>query len=311
MYSCLAVLLTLFFFPAPKSIFSALPLFILCLVLPWAGPYSAVAVPISLFMLLLFWQDLNKTKRLLLLTSGLSAFLYYLTVQGGTSKVMRLKRVSVIQTYLDSILDRIFYFDLFGYVSPWFWIPILLIIGGSFLLFRKDAVFIKNSLLMLATIFGSFTLFYLSSKYPVYIRPKPCHNLLSTFFWCAYLLYLVDHLFQRYGEKKISVTVFFVLLFTIVFFDNKKHTDKYMVSPLAGTEAYILAIHAMEQQHLKKNNQYVILRHQTLQHPFMYPWVQVGSRRPDAQQLFSGDLPAQLRSEFVSAIEERRPETLE
>ena len=311
MYSCLAVLLILFFFPAPKSIFNALPLFVLCLFLPWAGPYSAVAVPISLFMLLLFWQDLNRTKRFLLLTSGLSAFLYYLTVQGGTSTIMRLKRVSVIQTYLDSILDRIFYFDLFGYVPPWFWIPILLIIGGSFLLFRKDTVFIKNSLLMLATIFGSFTLFYLSSKYPVYIRPKPCHMFLSAFFWCVYLLYLVDHLFQRYGEQKIPVTIFLVLLCTVIFFDNKKHKDKNTVSPLTGTDTYIAAIHAMEQQHLKKKNQYVILRHQTSQHHVMHPWVQIGSRQADAQQLFPDDLPAKLQSEFVSSSEERRPETLE
>lgn len=105
---------------------------------------------------------------------------------------------------------------------------------------------------MLATVFGSFTLFYLSSKYPVYIRPKPCHMFLSAFFWCVYLLYLVDHLFQRYGEQKIPVTVFLVLLCTVIFFDNKKHQDKYTVSPLAGTDAYIAAIHAMEQQHLEK-----------------------------------------------------------
>jgi hypothetical protein len=188
--------------------------------------------------------------------------------------------------------------------------PILLIIGGSFLLFRKDTVFIKNSLLMLATIFGSFTLFYLSSKYPVYIRPKPCHTFLSAFFWCVYLLYLVDHLFQRYGEQKIPVTIFLVLLCTVIFFDNKKHTDKYTVNPLAGTEAYISAIHTMEQQHLEKKNQYVILRHSTQQHHVMHPWVQVGSRRPDAQQIFPGDLPTHLQSEFVSATEERRPETL-
>jgi hypothetical protein len=269
-----------------------------------------VAVPVSLFMLILFWRDLNTTKRLLLLLSGLSAFLYYLTVQGGTSKIMRLKKVSVLQTYLDSILDRILFFDLFGYVPPWFWIPVLLIIGGSFFLFRKDAVFIKNSLLLLATVFGSFTLFYLSSKYPLYIHPKPCHMFLSSFFWCVYLLYLVDHLFQRYGEQKIPVTLFIVLLCTVIFFDNKKHRDKYTVISLTGTDAYIAAIHAMEQQHLEKNNQYVILRHYNQQHPAVHPWVQVGSRQADAKQLFPGDLPARLQSEFVSATEERRPETL-
>jgi hypothetical protein len=298
MYTCPAVLLALFFYPAPKSIFTTLLIGIAFAVFPWAGPYSAVIIPVSLLMLLLFWQSLGR-KRWLLLLSCCSAFAYYLTVQGGTSKIMRLKIMWVIRAYFDALLDRVIFFDFFPRVSPWFWLLFLFLVGGSFFHFRRDAVFIKNSVLMLAIIFGSFTLFYLSSKLPVYLHPKPCHIFISLFFWCIYLLYVVDCFFQRYGENKIAVSVFSAAVCLIILFNNRKFPETYRVAPLPTTGEYVATIHTLEQQDFDEENKYVIVRQANYQHYFCHPHVQVGSRKPDAQQILRSDLPIFLQSKFV------------
>ncbi|MCI5211715.1 MAG: hypothetical protein D3910_23700, partial [Candidatus Electrothrix sp. ATG2] len=298
MYTCLAVLLVLLFYPAPKSIFTTFMLAIPFAIFPWAGPYSAVIIPVTLLMLLLFRQSLGKRQWLLLL-SCCSAFAYYLTVQGGTSKIMRLKKMWVIRAYFDSLLDRVIFFDLFFQVSPWFWLLFLCIVGGSFFHFRKDVVFIKNSILMLAIIFSSFTLFYLSSKLPAYLYPKPCHIFISLFFWCIYLLYVVDYFFQRYGENKMVVSVFSVTVCLIILFNNRKFPETYRVPLLPTTGEYVTTIHMLEQQRFETKNQYVIVKQANYQHHFFHPEAQVGSRRVDAQQVLRSDLPDFLQNEFA------------
>jgi hypothetical protein len=312
MYTCLAVLLALFFYPAPKSLFTTLLFLMACLCLPWAGPYSVVVLPASLLFLVLFRQELGRKKQWLLILSAGSTLMYYLSVQGGTTNIMRLTKMGVVKIYFSSLLDRIIFFHLFSGVSPWYWLVFLAVVGGSFFLFRKDTVFVKHSLIMLAIIFGSYALFYLSSKYPLYIFPKPCHIFLSLFFWCIYLLYLADHFFQVYGEKKQAAVLFSLLVCLLIIVDNKNFPDKRKIKrPLPNTGAFIAAIHTMEQQRFDEQNQYVILRQYNYPYRFFCPWVQVGSRRPDAHQLLRSDLPPALQNAFVSSNRERRPEVEE
>ncbi|XOF32573.1 MAG: hypothetical protein ACL93V_11120 [Candidatus Electrothrix sp. YB6] len=309
MYTCLAVLLALFFYPAPKSVFSTLLFIIACLCLPWAGPYSVVVLPASLLFLVLFRHELDRKKQWPLVLAAGSSFIYYLSVQGGTSNIMGITNKKIVTAYFASLLDRIIFFDLFKSVSPWYWLVFLAVVGGSFFLFRKDAVFIKHSLVMLAIIFGSYALFYLSSKYPMYNFPKPCHIFLSLFFWCIYLLYFADHLFQVYGEKKQAAVLFCLLVCLLIIVDNKNFPYKRKIRyPLPDTGAFIAAIHTMEQRGFEEKNQYVILRQYSFPYRLFRPWVQVGSRRPDAQQLLRSDLPPALQNAFVSSTKERRPE---
>ncbi|MCI5222795.1 MAG: hypothetical protein D3924_09030 [Candidatus Electrothrix sp. AR4] len=301
MYTCLAVLLALFFHPAPKTIFSTLLFFIAFLFLPWAGPYSVAVIPAALLLLILFWKDIEKKKRWLLLLSCSSAFVYYLNVRRGTSNIMGLQNISIVKTYFSTLLERIIFFDQFSNVSPWFWLLFLGVVGGSFVHFRKDVVFLKNSLVMLAVLFGSFAVFYLSSKYPAYIHPKPCHSFLSSFFWCIYLLYLTDHFFQVYGEKKLTAVVFSILVCAFIFVDNKKFSYRHKVKhPLPDTGAYVAAIHTMEQEELEKNNQYVVMIQYGFPYVLLRPQVQVGSRSQDALQIFRRNLPADLKPNFVA-----------
>ncbi len=310
MYTSLVVLLVLFFYAIPATIPGMLLTLIFFLFLPWAGPYSAVVIPAGLLTLLLFWRDGGRKRWFLLLTCC-SAFAYYLTIQSETTKIMRIKRWEVIQHYFDSLLDRIFFFNLFGHVSPWFWLLLLFIVLSSFILFRKDTVYIKNSIIMFAIIAGSYTLFYLSSKYPVYIAPKPCHRFISLFFWCLFLLYLADGLFHRFGENKVVSAVFALLLCVFIYVDNSRFPDKYSIEPIPDTNVYVQAIHTMEMQGLKEKNQYVIMRQYNHQHPFFHPWVQVGSRRADATQILYQDFPPEEQNKYISWMKEWRPVIIE
>jgi hypothetical protein len=305
MYTCLIVLLALLFYPVPESRTVTLLYLFLFIVLPWAGPYSAVVIPASLLMLLLFWQELGR-KRWLLLVTIISALAYYFSVQGDTTRIMRLTRLEVIQSYFASLLDRVIFFDMFAYVPFWWWLPVLSVLCTGLFLLRRDAAFIKNSIIMFAIIAGSFTLFYLSSKYPVYIQPKPCHRFISLVFWCIYLLYLVDHLFQTYGEGRVGVFLFTLFLAVVILADNRTYPDERASEIIPDTGDYVAAIHRMEQRGLKQANQYVIMRQYNYQNPAFFPWVQVGSRRPDASQILRGDFPFREKA-FISPWEEVRP----
>ena len=305
MYTCLIVLLTMLFYPVPKTRPATLVYLLLFIILPWAGPYSAVVVPAALLMLVLFWRELGR-KRWLLLIVCCSSLAYYFSVQGDTTRIMRLTRPEVILSYFASLLDRVIFFDLFGYVPLWWWLPVLSVLCTGLFLLRRDTAFIKNSIIMFAIIAGSFTLFYLSSKYPVYIQPKPCHRFISLVFWCIYLLYLADHLFQAYGEGRVGVLLFTLFLAVVILADNRTYIEERASEIIPDTGDYVAAIYRMEQRGMKERNQYVIMRQYNYQHPAFFPWVQVGSRRSDADQILRGEFPFRDKF-FISPWDEVRP----
>ena len=297
MYSGIAILLALLFYPIPKRAISRFLLLIIVIILPWAGPYSVVAVP-TVLALLLFYPGKN-FKSLLLLAVLVSTLFYYLTVEGNTTMLANLKKWVVIRHFFDALLVHIIFMGQFKHISHWFWIPVLLTIFLSLYLLRHDTSYIKNSLIFFGIIIASLALFFLSSKFSWYTNTKACHRLLSIYFWCFYLLYTLDSLFVRYGSHRFFIGAFAVMLGIIIIHDNIRYPGKHRVEPVPETSEFLNEVYRFEQMGLKPRNEQVFLRLDNHRTAFV-PQVVVGSRAGDAIRLYRADLPAEYQSPFLA-----------
>lgn len=300
MYSGLAILLALLFFPLPQQAITRFLLLLIVLILPWAGPYSVVAVPTSLALLLLYPG--KNFKSLLLLGVLVSTLLYYLTVEGNTTMLIHLKKWGVIIRYFEVLLEQVVFMGQlrYKYISLWQWIPVLLVISLCFYLLRHDTDYIKNSLIFFGIIMASLAIFFLSIKFPFYKFASACHLFLSLYFWCFFLLYTVDGLFARYGFNKFLIGTFALLIGAIIIHDNIRHPRKQKVEPIPETRLFLGEVHRLEQIGLKEKNQNVVLRLDNYQSPFFVPQAVVGSRADDARRLNNADLPVEYRNSFVA-----------
>lgn len=269
----------------------------LLLILPWAGPYSVLVVPTGAALLLLHKQP--GINRLALIGVLVSTAAYFLTVRSDTVQLAHLKKLGVIRYYLQALLDRVIFIGQFDRVSPWFWPIIILLVGVSFYLFRRDRYFIKHSLVFFGIIISSLALFYLSIKFPLYRFPNECHLVISLYFWCFFMLYAVDRWFTIYGCGTIGGIVFPVLLLLLVGADNIRHPQKYGVTLPEGAQAFVEDVHAIEQLPLKADKTYVVLRLINPKMPFFQTTAIVGSREKDARRLAASDLPTAHRSVYL------------
>ena len=300
MYSGLAILLALLFFPLPKRAITKVLLMVIVVILPWSGPYSVVAVPTTLVLILLYPEKSFKT--FLFLAVLVSTILYFLTVAGDTAMLKHLKKWGVIIRYFEVLLEHVVFLGQFRYkhISNWQWIPVLLVISLCFYLLRHDPDYIKNSLIFFGIIMASLALFFLSSKLQFYQFTNPCHRFLSLYFWCFFLLYTIDGLFIRYGCNQVISIVFAAMLSTIIIHDNIRHPRKHTVEPIPETRDFLNNVYRLEQLRLEADNQQVILRLDNYQSPFFVPQAVVGSRADDARRLNNVDLPADYRNSFVA-----------
>lgn len=300
MYSGLAILLALLFFPLPKRASVKFLLMVIVIILPWAGPYSVVAIPTCL-ALLLFYRE-KKFKTFLLLAVLVSTTLYFLTVEGNTTMLVHLKKWGVIKHYFEVLLEHVVFMGhlRYRYISNWQWIPVLAVILVCFYLLRHDQNYIKNSLIFFGIIMASLAIFFLSIKFPFYKFTSACHRFLSLYFWCFFLLYTADGLFVRYGCNRYARLVFAILLTTNIVHDNLRHPRKHTVEPITETREFLHEVQRFEQLELEAQNQHVVLRLDNHQSPFFVPQAIVGSRADDASRLNSADLPAEYQSQFIA-----------
>lgn len=300
MYSGLAILLALLFFPLPKRAITKVLLMVLVVILPWSGPYSVVAVPTTLALILFYPEKSFKT--FLLLAVLVSTLLYFLTVAGDTAMLIHLKKWGVIIRYFEVLLEQVVFMGQlrYKYISLWQWIPVLLVISLCFYLLRHDRDYIKNSLIFFGMIMASLALFFLSSKFQFYQFTNPCHRFLSLYFWCFFLLYTVDGLFVRYGCNRVISIIFAAMLSTIIIHDNLRHPRKHTVETIPETREFLNDVYQLERLLLDANNQQVILRLDNYYSPFFVPQAVIGSRADDARRLNNADLPVEYRNSFVA-----------
>jgi hypothetical protein len=296
MYTAVAILLCLLFFPTPKTKIGTVLMGMAFILLPWAGPYSVLLVPVAVMMLVFSRKDRKKKWLLSLLL--ISTVAYFSTVTGNTAQLAQLK-LWVIRNFFHVLLQKIVFFGLVDSISSWLWVPVCLSIALVLYVLRRDRDFLCHSLVLFAIIGGSLALFYLSIKFPLYLFASSCHRFLSLYFWIIFLLYSVDRLISRYSVKKTGVLFFVLLTLTLIVVDNINDPRKRKVPVIPETRDYLAAVYQFEQLDLKKRNQFVMLELENYQSPFFTPQARVGSREPDAVQLGREDFSESLRTPFL------------
>ena len=293
-YTGVLMLLALLFYPPPQSVRSFVVQALLLALLPWSGPYSLLALPAALF---LFVCTANRTRRVLLAVTVLSTLAYFATVSGSTVQLVNLLRPWILVQYLQTVFDKIFFFDFTRHLPMWYGFLLLLAIAAVSWLLRRDREYLLQAAVMLGLVFASILLFFLSVKLGQYITTSDCHRVVASFFWMLFLVVTVDRLLGDRPLHSPWPLVCAGLLLTLVVFDNRRHPHKGWVPPVSGLAAYLETIRFYEQQGLGEKKQAVCL--QLPSGRPMQPRVLVGYRGADARLLLPMDAEIVRGRRFV------------
>jgi hypothetical protein len=298
MYNVVVLLLCLLFFPPPKTCAGTLGLALVAGLLIWSGPYSVVAVPAALLVLLLFPWD----RKAILCAWIVVCTLWYTTaLEGGLIRFQNILSPAVQEMILSTLFGRILLFDLVP--APLF-LQVLLplaLITGLFFLLRRETTYLKLSLVLFAIIVLSLAPLFLSQKIMLYQRVYPCHIYIAQFFWVFYLLFSLDLVLRRQQTHRAFKGMLAALAVAVfVFADNLRHPDKGFIQPMDKVPAFVRAVHAAEQLRLEERNQYLVLRTQNIDPRAAPVSVRVGSRRHSATMADATVLPADSGREFIT-----------
>jgi hypothetical protein len=295
-YNVVVILLCLLFFPVTRS---KLALFFLCFVaaiLVWSGPYSVVALPISLALLVFFK---NRSKTILIISIMINVVLYTLSVREGTIRLSNILDEEMRRYAIEVLFEKIFFMDLLGKIS-FTKVGIFFLVLASILYFlRKDVFFIKISITLFMIILCVLAPFFLSIKYILYRTVLPCHIYISQFFWLCFILFTVDHLLNKISPRisaKLAIIGFF---FAFVLIDNASNPSKGKEKIMTNIPLFVQTIHLVEQLELEKKGQYVMLQTENVMPGFLPSIVRVGSKNLEATRLNSKDVPIHSGKEFI------------
>jgi len=298
MYTTVLLLLSLLFFPAPQSMSKLFGLALLMNILIWSGPYSVLLLPVGLLLILAF-KDARKNGLLVVLF--ISTFFYYLTVSGGTTSADNIFNPAT-QVYIFKVLfEDIFFLGLLGSVT---WIKVVVFfvfLGGIFYILRNDVTYIKLALIFLLLIVGALAPFFLSVKFLFYQSTRPCHILISIFFWFLFLLYSLDKIVHKIKMQLPIAFSLYIVLMGIVVIDNYQHPEKGSFPLMPHIPAYLDTIRYYENLGLEGANRYLILTAQG--NGIFIPRVRVGSKRQDAIQIGPDDKMASYNIHFIAEPE--------
>ncbi|MDX9833874.1 MAG: hypothetical protein RBT36_01510 [Desulfobulbus sp.] len=294
MYTGVLMLLALLLYPPPATARSFVLQAVLLTVLPWSGPYSLLALPVVLF---LFVCTANRTRQVLLLIAGISTLAYWATVSGSTVQLTNLLRPWVPIQYLQTVFDKIFFFDFTKHLPMWYGFFLLLVIASLSWLLRRDREYLRQTSVMLGLIFASLLLFFLSVKLAQYISTSNCHRVVASFFWVLFLVVTADRLLGRCPLRSPWPLVCAGLLLTLVVLDNRRHPDKGWARPMSALPVYLETVRFYEGQGLAEKNQAVCLHLPSAR--AMYPGILVGHRGIGTRLLLPQDAEIVRGRRFV------------
>ena len=297
MYNVVIILLILLFLPGPESFFSLVCKTALATLLIWSGPYSVVAVPVSLVSMVMFK---GKYRNIWLMWVIICSIGYSLSVQGGMIRLATFSDAGARHSMISTLFTKIFFMDMLGSLSTYKMSIFLLIIVAIFLFLRKNSTYLKISILLFGIIIGSLAPLFLSVKYLLYQQVFPCHIYIAQFFWLVFVLYTIDQfmpVLKKTAHFFPPAVVAAILCFVLA--DNLKHPAKGKREIMTNLPDFLATIHRVEQLSLIDNNQYVVLKTNNIIPKGMHPMVRVGSLRHDARRLRRSEVKISKGKEFI------------
>ena len=298
MYNVVILLLALLLFPPPKTWAGCFILSLLAALLIWSGPYSVIALPISL-LLIVFFKDCKKNVFLSIVI--ITTLFYLLSVEGGMLRLGNIFDPWLRHTLYTVLFQKIFFLDLLGSLNlfkVFFFLTAYLFV--HFYL-RKDYFFLKMSLILLALILASLAPLFLSKKILLYRTYFPCHIYIGQFFWLFFILFSLDRiaLNRNLFTSKMSWLVIVLFFSAVTLYDQKLHPEKGYRKIMVTIPGFLDAIYQAEQLNLDKENTYVVIKTDNIVPGTLHPMVRVGSLRHDAVRLGRKDIPFQHGKEFI------------
>ncbi len=280
MYVVVLPLLILLLLPAPKYYITLVLQCLLAAVLIFSGPYSVVAVPASILLLLFFKRDVKKQ---ILWVTVICTTVYYASFSGGLAEFGNLLEFSIVLKMISSMVFDVFFLRLAS-GNLWLFTSILLMfLTAVFYLLRTDRFFYCMGIVLLGIVCSAMAPFFLSSKFAVYHSPSKCHVFISQFFWLFFLVFTCERLLRNDLLNKRMAPSLVILFIGLIWYDNFKHQTKWSYNTNPEIKTFLNRIHRAESMGLKAKNQYtVIMASGVVVRPFV-PRVRVGSRGRSAQ----------------------------
>lgn len=279
MYGVVLVLLTMLFLNSPRSTAALVAQCLLAVFLVFSGPYSVVAVPTSLLLLLLFR---DRRKQILWGVVAVAGFLYN-RVSPGMARLENLLDPEIVEEMVSVTFERVFFLDLGGELEWWKVGVFCLLLAPGVIVIARDPERGRFALVLLALVLLALTPLFLSIKFFFYPDPFPCHILIARFFWLLLLVYLLDGLVMRLPRFRLGFAL--AVVATMVFFiwgDTKIRPEKFDYPHTRSVAAFMETIRRAEALGLEKRNEYMMLSlDEDSANPFV-PRVRVGSRRSGA-----------------------------
>lgn|GEM_PF-1003261 len=287
MYVAILVLLGILFLPAPRTKGGLILRILIGVLLVFSGPYSVVAVPACLLLLVFF----HPTKQSIFWAVMVYSGVLFLETSTGMVRLQNAIEPMVLQSMADVMVDRVLFFD-------WFEIGILpglvsvgVLVGVCFFLLRKDAVFIRIGTIFLAIAVLAMAPLFLSVKFLQYSDPYDCHVLISQFFWLLFLLVAADRIADRVGGNVPLAPIFAGVFLAFVGIDQVKNPQKGYFPPNPEIQHFLDKVYAAEQLSLQDRNESVFLEGSGATQDAFEVRVRVGSSKPDAREVIPEDLP--------------------
>lgn len=290
MHVTVLALIVLLLFPPPETRIGAAVQALAIAYFTWAAPFSVVAVPLATLLLILRLYPGGR-KIAMLIYAMVCAFLYYLTLQGGTTKPFALLSSPEMQEHFFVLLvEKVLLLDVFGPYTHGKFLAVVAFVAAITYRLRRDVLYLKVSVALWLTMLAGHAVYFMTDKYDPYLH-LPHYLQVSLFCWWLYLVITVDRAVAGFSLPRPAALAAWSLVLAVVVYDNTTHPDK---------GAYPL--HASIPEFLKTVKQYELQREELIaRHETVYVWTpgmfakqavddrdwsphaRIGSRAPDAK----------------------------
>lgn len=297
MYSVVILLLCLMFFRWQYTLFLIIVLVPLMSLLIWSGPYSVLAIPTGLLMLLFFNDGLRYRNMSFIICCTIA---YTISVRSSTIRLENTLDPNILLDMTNTLFQRIICMDMISSLKTWQEGAIIIALGLLLFFLRREREYIKISVILLSIVISSLAPLFLSIKIQLYQTVFPCHIYIGQFFWLVFVLYSLDTLISTLkNDNRFVHTVIVVAVVSFVYMDNIRHPDKGFVTPMPDVPAFLETIHEAEQLHLALKNEYIILTMDSIFPGFLQPLVRVGSIQPDSRRLRAHEVKLPSGTKFI------------
>lgn len=255
LFSSTALLMAISFRPPPTSIAKLSVYLVVACVLAFSGPYGSVLLPLSIALLLFFG-----TRRNILFLSVIASLsvLYILSAQSGMVTFSNVFDSHIRMVFFKYLVEHIWLLGLFPGIDYPIGFLLIFIAVLSLIIYRRDTLFVKMSLIFLATSLASFLSYFLSSKFQQYAGDViSSHTVIAQFCWVLFVLLCIDR-FATTLTSILSSSVFataVVLTFSCVIITKQSVlADHVTLLPDPNLKRYLTAVQYAKVHPIENNN---------------------------------------------------------